>query len=121
MKDREILPDLSLCQPVRLSSQFLYHSKREAVSELKDAFYYTGIKKVEPVGFDENGYLKEKRKTKSGPRSTTNEDIRLSPFPLAKHIVAVYLVDKNGLKIEKNDKISKHLWAIRNSRKLKVD
>jgi hypothetical protein len=102
-------------EPVRLSSQFLYHSKREAISELKDAFFYADIRGVEPVAFDKNGYLIEKRETKTGSKSSVNEDIRLSPFPLAKYLMAVYLVDKNGFKIKRNAKISNRLWLVRES------
>lgn len=108
--------DFSGLQPVRLSRQFHYNSKRKAISELKDAFFYAGIKKLEPVCFDEYGYLVEKRKTKSGWETSTNGDIRVSPFPLSKYLVAIYLVNRNGFKIERNDKISDKLQKIVESR-----
>jgi hypothetical protein len=112
-----------MLQPVRLSSQFFYHSKRKAITELKDAFFYAGIKVDEPVAFDECGYLIEKREAKSGQVQSVNCDIRISPFPLGniKYLMAVYLVDGHGSKIERNDKVSKHLQIIRDSKELKVE
>jgi len=112
-----------MLQPVRLSSQFFYHSKREAITELKDALFYAGIKVDEPVSFDEFGYLIEKREAKSRQVKSVNGDIRISPFPLGniKYLMAVYLVDGHGSKIEKNDKVSKYLQKIRDSKELKVD
>jgi hypothetical protein len=110
-----------MIQPVRLSSQFFYSSKENAITELKDVFFYVNIKGAEPVAFDKDGYLIEKRKTKSVSKLLVNEDIRLSPCPVVDNLMAVYLVDKDGLEIERNAKISKCLRLIRDSKRLKVD
>ena len=100
--------DLSNLRPVRVSRQFLYRSKKKALSELKEAFSYASIKN-EPVDFDQYGCLIERREKESGPVSLTNLDIRLSPFPLAKYLMAIYLVDEKGLQIKRNIKICKQL------------